>query len=288
MATLVEHSGGGVELLARFEVPDRERGREGAHRQPPAGAERGGDPAEHLGLVMPAEQPEAALAQADRGVELAGSVELRARRAPRTSRSSCSAAAASRARRTNSALWSTPTTVASATGQRERVAPGTAPDVEHAHPRLERERVDEEVDLLLGAHRERVAQVRRPEVVGDRVEPVRVVDRAARRSRERGYGVAGETEQLWRGRVCEGPDRLPGPVIAVKARNVGSADERSVRDHVDLARRPRPRRARASSAWSRFSPACSCAIDVPGNRVRPTWPASMRHRRKCRQCRPNA
>ena len=35
-----------------------------------------------------------------------------------------------------------------ARGQRERVAPGSTPDVEHPHPRLEPERVDEEVDLL--------------------------------------------------------------------------------------------------------------------------------------------
>ena len=39
-------------------------------------------------------------------------------------------------------------------------------------PGLEPERVDEEVDLLLGALGERVAQVGRAEVVGERLEPV--------------------------------------------------------------------------------------------------------------------
>ena len=57
-------------------------------------------------------------------------------------------------------------------GQRVRVAARAAPDVEHPHARLEPERVDEEVDLLRGALGERVAEVRRAEVVGDRLEPV--------------------------------------------------------------------------------------------------------------------
>ena len=41
--------------------------------------------------------------------------------------------------------------VDTAAGERERVAPGPAPDVEHPHPRLQTERADEELDLLLGA-----------------------------------------------------------------------------------------------------------------------------------------
>ena len=60
-------------------------------------------------------------------------------------------------------------------GQRVGVAAGPAADVEHPHARLEPERVDEEADLLLGALRERVAQVGVAEVVGDRLEPVVVV-----------------------------------------------------------------------------------------------------------------
>src|SRR5207253_4323683 len=56
--------------------------------------------------------------------------------------------------------------------QRVGMAAGTAPDVEDAHARLEPQRVDEEPDLLLGALGERVAQVRRPRVRGDVLEPV--------------------------------------------------------------------------------------------------------------------
>ena len=115
----------------------------------PPGRSGGGDPAEHVGLVAPAEQPEAALAQADGGVELAGPVEVahvellegRARgRRPRPPHGPDA---------TNSALWSTPTTSKPAPGERERVPTRPAPHVEHPHPGLERERVDQEVDLLL-------------------------------------------------------------------------------------------------------------------------------------------
>ena len=57
-------------------------------------------------------------------------------------------------------------------GELVGVAPGPAPDVEHPRPGLEPERGDDVVDLLHGPLRERVAQVRRPEVIGDRFEPV--------------------------------------------------------------------------------------------------------------------
>ena len=76
------------------------------------------------------------------------------------------------ARSTNRWLMSTPTHLHAPPGQGVGVAAGAAADVEHPHPRLEPEHVDEERDLLLGALRERVAQVGRPEVVGDRLEPV--------------------------------------------------------------------------------------------------------------------
>jgi hypothetical protein len=52
------------------------------------------------------------------------------------------------------------------------VAPRPAADVEQPHARLEGERIDEEVHLLRGALRERVAQVGVAEVVGDGLEPV--------------------------------------------------------------------------------------------------------------------
>src|SRR4051812_6003528 len=56
-------------------------------------------------------------------------------------------------------------------GERERMSPRAAADVEHPHPRCEPERVDEERDLLLGPLRERVLEIRRAEELGDRVEP---------------------------------------------------------------------------------------------------------------------
>ena len=56
--------------------------------------------------------------------------------------------------------------------EREGVTARTTTDVEHALPRSQLEHVDEERDLLLGALRERVPQVRRTEMVGQRLEPV--------------------------------------------------------------------------------------------------------------------
>ena len=68
-------------------------------------------------------------------------------------------------------------------GQLVGVAAGTAADVEHPHARLEPEGVDEEVDLLLGALGEGVAEVGRAEVVGDRLEPVVGLRASVRRHR---------------------------------------------------------------------------------------------------------
>ena len=59
-----------------------------------------------------------------------------------------------------------------AVGELVGVAPWAAPDVEHPLARHQSERADDVVDLLHGPLRERVAQVRRPEVIGDRFEPV--------------------------------------------------------------------------------------------------------------------
>ena len=59
-------------------------------------------------------------------------------------------------------------------GQRHRMAPRPAADVEHRHAGLEAEHLGEEPDLLGGAHGERVPQVRRAEVVRDVLEPVPV------------------------------------------------------------------------------------------------------------------
>ena len=133
---LVQHAGGGIVRLARLEVSHREGGREGADRQPTAGPDRGRDPAEHLGLVAAAEQPEAALAQADRGVELPRRRRGRARRARGTAAARPSASAAAPGQATNSARGRRPTTSNPAPGERERVATRPAAHVEDAHPRL--------------------------------------------------------------------------------------------------------------------------------------------------------
>jgi hypothetical protein len=61
--------------------------------------------------------------------------------------------------------------------QRERMASRAAPDVEHAHPRLQPECVDQETHLLLGPHRERVPEVCGTEERRHTVEPVRIVER---------------------------------------------------------------------------------------------------------------
>ena len=55
-----------------------------------------------------------------------------------------------------------------ALGQGVRVSTRTTPHVEYPHAGREREGGNQELDLLAGALRERVSQVRRPEVVGDR------------------------------------------------------------------------------------------------------------------------
>src|SRR5690606_18414405 len=57
-------------------------------------------------------------------------------------------------------------------GQGPGVAARPAADVEHPHPRLEAQLVDEERHLVGRPLRERVAQVGVAEVVGERLEPV--------------------------------------------------------------------------------------------------------------------
>ena len=53
-----------------------------------------------------------------------------------------------------------------------RVTPRSAPDIEHPHSRFEVEHLNQRIALLTGALRERIAQVCRTEVIGDRLEPV--------------------------------------------------------------------------------------------------------------------
>ena len=100
--------------------------------------------------------------------------------------------------------------------QRERVAPGTAPDVEHPHPRFEPECADEEVDLLGRALGERVLQVGGPEELGDRVEPRAVgrlgeLDTRANLRPGSPLGVAGRGGFPGPGRASNGPPRRHDP-----------------------------------------------------------------------------
>jgi hypothetical protein len=62
--------------------------------------------------------------------------------------------------------------LAAAGGQGVGMAARTAADVEHPGASFELELVEEELDLLLRSLRERVAQVRRAQMIGDRLEPV--------------------------------------------------------------------------------------------------------------------
>ena len=173
---LVQHAGGRVVVLPRFQVAHGEGGRERAHRERTAGAQgaRRSGRTRRSRRVRRAGRSRPGTGRSWRRTRRAG--RARARRAPRRSR---------RGRRRPPLRGQTDELGAvvdadhleAPPGQRERVTAGSAPDVEHPHPRLQPERVDEEVDLLLRPLRERVAQVRGPEEVGDRVEPIPLGDR---------------------------------------------------------------------------------------------------------------
>ena len=172
VATLVQHAGRGIERLAVLEEPDGERStRTRVSASRPPGRSARGDPAEHVDLVAPAEQPEAALAQADHGVELAVEREL-----AHVEHLEASPASALGRRRVTGERDEVGRVVdaddVDARAGRARARGARARSRRRAPAaRLEPERVDEEVDLLLGPLRERVAQVRRPEERRDRVEP---------------------------------------------------------------------------------------------------------------------
>ena len=179
---LVEHAGRGSNAspASRWRTRSTTRTR---RRQPAAGRERGGDAAERRrSSSSPPEQPEAALAEADRGVELAGEGRARGRRArsnvprpgPRRGRGSARARR-SRAtgRRRRPRCRAEPARARAGPGRTRRRAP--------ASPARARARSTRNVDLLLGPLGERVAQVRRAEELGDRSNQYRR-SRAARRS----------------------------------------------------------------------------------------------------------
>ena len=170
---LVDHAGGASNVLARLEVAHREvRPRTRSPRARPPGRSAAAMPAEH--------RRSRRARRAGRTRPGTGRSRRRTRRRTASSRTSSSSNSAGqpvggrgRGRgATNVGREVDADDLDAPPRQRERVPPGPAADVEHPHPRLEPERVDEEVDLLLGALGERVPQVGRPEELGDRVEPV--------------------------------------------------------------------------------------------------------------------
>ena len=60
------------------------------------------------------------------------------------------------------------------TGHGQRMSPRTTSNVENAVSTFEAQSIDEEVDLLFRAFRERVTEIRRAHVVGQAFEPVTV------------------------------------------------------------------------------------------------------------------
>src|SRR5262249_17319464 len=131
--------------------------------------------------------------------------------------------------------------------ERERVPPGTAAHVEHAPARRELERVDEEPDLLLGALRECVAQVRRPEEARNLVEP---------RTRLHRWHLSHEmTTQLTSATgVSAGP--VPGPSCRAPPRVLAHSPGLPRPDPSESARTPPPRRRSGSPGRPRCSRGC--------------------------------
>ena len=146
----------------------------------PLGRERAGDPAEDLELVAAARGARSRPGTGRWRRRTRRRTPARARRALRTCRRGRRRPAASRASRTKSGEWSTPTTSNPRRASASEWRPGPHPTSSTRMPRLEPERADEELDLLLRALRERVPQIRRPEELGDLVEPGAVASSATR------------------------------------------------------------------------------------------------------------
>ena len=115
------------------------------------------DPTEDLGLVVAAEEPEPALAQAQHGVELAVVRPASGRPVLSNSRGQAIGCGGGARQGDEVRRQVDADDVEPAPGQCERVAPGPAADVEDTMSRLEPERPDEVLDLLLGPLREGVA-----------------------------------------------------------------------------------------------------------------------------------
>jgi hypothetical protein len=152
-----------------LEEPEHEVRRERAHREPAAGAERPGHAGEDVAVVGAAEEAEGALAEADRSVELGVEGQAPGIEALEGGEGIDAGGELDEVVADVDAVHGDPPP-----GELVGVPAGTAPDVEHPHPRFEAQDVDQEPDLLGGALREGVAQVRRSGVGGDALEPVPV------------------------------------------------------------------------------------------------------------------
>src|SRR5579859_21278 len=158
----VVDTGGRVEGVAVFQVANDEVRRERAHRHPPPRAHGAGELGEHHAVLVPAEQPEAALAQGHHGIE-------RPRRhRQRTGISPHRCAAPHQPEEVDADVDADH--VDAERGEAPHVASRPAADVEHPHPRLEAEHVPEKRELLLGPLGERVPQIGAPRVRSDRLE----------------------------------------------------------------------------------------------------------------------
>ena len=143
---------------------------ERGQREAAAGAQRSSDGRQDGGVVtIGGHQPERALTQADDCVELA--VE---RHRPRVEPLERGALRRYLAGEVDESLTDVDAVHPDAApGQCVRVAARSAADIEDAGPRFQCQRLDEEVDLLSRALRERIAQVGPPEMIRHVLEPVR-------------------------------------------------------------------------------------------------------------------
>ena len=173
LGALVVHARVGVEGVAVLEPADLEVGGERRHGGDAAGPQRTGDAGEHVAVGVQRRsrasgEAEGALAQRDGGVELG--VESKV--------PGIGAHEAGARWRVGSGDVDEPLADVDADdlhppfGEGVGVPAGPAADVEHPLAGPQAEGVDQELDLLLGALGERVAEVGGAEVVGDRLEPV--------------------------------------------------------------------------------------------------------------------
>src|SRR6266508_84831 len=174
---LVVGRGRGVEPVAILEEPDLEVGRERGQEDLASRAYRSRHAGENGSVVPGADQPEGPLAQADDGVELALEVEV-----PRVGSREGDAGWGVGGGEVDEPLGDVdPHDGNPEPAQRVGVASRTAPDVEHPSRGVEAEFRDEEPNLLGRALRERIPQIRGPEMLGDGLEPMRQVSPPNRR-----------------------------------------------------------------------------------------------------------